>query len=140
MTDNYKKDTQTNPHKVTLNLTQSDKIIISFKDPLNLIGNNYIEPILFSDNDDLILLTKENIYHLLLELSNSLKKALNNKLPFDDFATPDIGLAFNQHYCYAPTSYYERLRTKAPTKIKPYALWEKNYEKSKYKIWIYNNY
>jgi len=86
-----------NLYEIILPLTCEEKIIVSLKDSLTLIGLDYAEPILLLRNNDVITIANGPTYFNILDLHNFLKKALNNELSLDKSITQDIGYLANKY-------------------------------------------
>jgi|SRR5690606_23472905 len=128
-----------NSNEIIFSLNFQEKIIVSLKDPLTLVGWNDNEPILLLYNNNTITLANSPIYFNIKDFQNLLKKALNNELLLDKTIILDIGFIFNEYYYKASQIPTGNLQKQNPLLIEKYHLWEAHENKASYVTWIYNN-
>ena len=84
-------------YEITFPINNITKIIIPLKDPVEWLGPIYQKHILFLHDKEKIILSKDAIYHDMLDLANLLKKALNQELFLHTYITKEIGYLHNQY-------------------------------------------
>jgi|SRR5690606_23873144 len=129
-----------NQYELTFSVNTQNKITVSLKDPLTLVGWNYAEPVLFRHDNKIITLANGPTYFNIRSMRDYLKKALNSKLHLHDSITSDIGYMFNQYNKNECGFIIERFENgfEGWTGYN-YYLWEAYKNNKKYVTWIYND-
>jgi len=84
-------------YEIIFTINDTHKISIPLKDPIEFLGPIYREKILLVLNKHKILLSKSTIYHDMLDLTSSLKKALAQEFFPDCSITKDFGHLHNEY-------------------------------------------
>src|SRR5579872_6717885 len=113
-----------NSYEIIFPLTSQEKIMVSFKDPLTLIGWDYAEPILFLRNNDIITIANGPTYFNIRDFRDCLEKALSNQFPLIQLIKSDLGLLFNEYYYKSSRATIKQLQQEEPLEIEKYHLWE----------------
>jgi hypothetical protein len=134
-----------NTYKNFFSLNDTEKIIISFKDPLEYIGWNYSEPILFLYNKKLIILADGPTYFNVRDFRDQLDNVLRNRLPLQKSITKNIGFLYNQYiqnynlYYKNRTFFVSTGNRRARWSGYQNYVWEASQNEQKYTTWLYND-
>jgi len=85
-------------HWINFSIDKHTKISIPLEDPIEYLGPAYQENILLFYNKHKIVLSDSTIYHDMMELAKSLKKALNQELILHSSIIKDIGYLYNEYH------------------------------------------
>ncbi len=129
-----------NTHYITFNIDKNSRIIIPLQDPIEWLGAIYEENILFYHKKQKLFLSKQTIYHDMLNLAELLNKALNNELFLDKSINQDIGYLVHEYHIdenkVALCDFDSGIRSWVGYK---YKLWEATNKNLCFMSWIYNS-
>jgi len=129
-----------NSYEIVFALTPQEKIIASLKDPLEFIGWDDAEPIIFSYQNNIIVIANGPTYFNIRDLRDFLKKVLNNELLLHKSITEDIGYLVNEYHKNETGFIIERFENGFEAWVGyKYLLWYARANDEAYETWLYND-
>jgi hypothetical protein len=121
---------------IILKINNTDQIVVSLLTPLHLMGWNWLAPINFLHNNNLVPLAQHPLYFNILDMRDILLKAINNELNFSPTIVDNIGYFYSMHLKHLISS--SSTDFKNEDHIEECHLWEVYDNRKRYSTWIYN--